>query len=270
MVNAPQLGRPSTNQTALENFRHNPFAAAADVLKARVVDQEKAASNLSDAEERRRQREEAKMHMRNEAEERRKEALNNIEPAPRVTPPTPEGLRLVNSFIVRKNSKPRITEFPKDVLERGLKLDREAEEQRCAAERAQAEANADYKERLRVGYIMDVQSTALSHLRREDINLEAKVLLLEEMGCPYSANAKNGRDAVYFHEKSGAEILVRGGAIDDSSRNEAKNPTSSLERAKRQAKILSNRAERLAAQPRKGTGGQKVQPDSGKKKKGAK
>ncbi len=206
MVTAPQFGIRSSNQVELANFRHAPFAKLTAVA---TISEEVAAQRQAAYEARRKDAE------RVEAELRRQEAHVKAkqEQAPRVTPPTPESLKLVQSFIIRKSGKPPIKETPKDVLEQGLKLDREAVEKHRAKEREQTEAEVAYKELLRLGYIEDVVATALGHLRRDDINLEAKVLLLEGMGCEYSTNAKNGRDSVYFHQKSGAEIFVRSGAV---------------------------------------------------------
>lgn len=275
MVTAPQFGQnSSSNQQELANFRHAPFAQAN--LSLVTVSEEQAAANLAAHAERKaankaKRAAEKAATLKLQADER---LTQNVSLVGCITQlPDEQGLKLVNSFKVRKGSTPRpiAIAIPADVLTRGLEEDRLREEERRNEERAQTEEEVAHKERLRVGYIQDVVSTALGHLRREDINLEAKVILLEEMGCEYFCNAKNGRDAVYFHQKSGAEILVRGGAIDDSSRaGEAKSPTSSVDRAKREAKRENNRAQRLAAQPSKGNGGQKDQPGSGKKKKGAK
>lgn len=216
MVTAPQFGQTSSNQKELANYRHAPFAKLTAVA---TISEEEAAQKQAAFEASRKEAKERKHAERVDAERRRQEARAKAQ-APRVTPPTPEGLRLVQSFIIRKSAKPPVKEIPKDVLARGLELDREAVEKHRTKEREQTEAEAAHKELLRLGYIHDVVATALGHLRREDINLEARVLLLEGMGCEYSANAKNGRDAVYFHQKSGAEIIVRNGAVveNDQSR----------------------------------------------------
>ena len=274
MVTAPQFVLKSSNQEQLANFRHAPFAQTQLTLV--TVSEGQAALSLAAEAERKAQNKAERKAQAAEAKQRQaaERLAQNVSLVGCITAlPNEEGLKAVHSFQLRKSGtvRPTATEIPAEVLAHGLAEDRLAEEERCDKEAAQSEEALARKERLRLGYIQDVVKTAIDHLRREDINLEAKVLILEEMGCQYSWNTKNGRDAVYFHQKSGAEILVRGGAIDDSShQGEAKSPTSSVDRAKREAKRENNRAERLAAQPPKGKGGQKDQPGSGKKKKDAK
>lgn len=217
MVTAPQFGKKPSNQAELANFRHAPFAK----LTLVTVSEEQAALNLAAEAERKaknkavRKAEEAAAKQRQIADR----LTQNVSLVGCITAlPDEAGLKAVHSFKLRNTVTPRPTAvvIPAEVLARGLEEDRRAEEARRAEERAQNEESAVHKERLRLGYIQDVTATALSYLRRDDINLEAKVLLLEEMGCQYSANMKNGRDAVYFHQKSGAEILVRGGALAES------------------------------------------------------
>jgi hypothetical protein len=222
-VTVSQIKAPSSNLKALQEFHYAPLAAIAGMVAAPVLSEdeikEKIAKRDAEAADRKAKKAAAKAEAKAKAEAARAKAL----------PPQPRLAVLPNEATVemlerqrraraeRAEHAARTAPIPAEVLKKGLEADLAEEAKR----REEAAAEAKRREE---GYKADVHASAMSILFNKNLNLEGKVIAVEEMGFTYSGNHKNGRDGFYFHKESGVEIRVNGGALGESGSERAHKP----------------------------------------------
>lgn len=211
-MNAVLKPAPSSNLEALQNFRYTPLAKIAGLVAAPAVsDEEIARRRAEDAE-----RKAAKAKAKADAKAAKAARTQPLPPQPRmVIPPTKEALELIErqrrAKVEQQIAAKAAAPIPADVLQRGLEADLAEEAKRREEEAAEAKLLAE-------GYKADVRASALSVLFNNNMNMEAKVLSIEELGFAFSHDHANGRDAFYRHHKSEVEVRVNGGAIGQATR----------------------------------------------------
>lgn len=108
---------------------------------------------------------------------------------------------------VRKAAKKEAAKpISAEVLAAGLEADRAAEAKRAFDEVARVALLAE-------GYKADIRRSANAINYSDKLSLEGKIAALLEMGFEHVANGKSGRDAEYFHAKSGVKFFLKGAAV---------------------------------------------------------
>lgn len=218
MNTVPQVKAPSTNLEALQNFHYTPLAAIAGMVAAPVLSEdeikEKVAKRDAEAAERKAKKAAAKAEAKARAEAARAKALP---PQPRLAVLPDESTvemleRQRRAKAERAEHAARTAPIPAEILKKGLEADKAEDARRREEEATQTKLLAE-------GYKADVHASAMSVLFNKEMNLEAKVIAIEELGFTYSHDHANGRDAFYRHHKSEVEVRVNGGAIGETGRN---------------------------------------------------
>lgn len=266
-----KLGTPSSkssNLDALQNFRYTPLAAIANLVVAPAVSDEEIARRQAEQKQAKADKAKVKAEAK-AAQEARAKALP---PQPRLAILPDEATlamleRQRRARLERAEHVAKMAPIPAEVLEKGLEADKAEEAKRREEEVVKAKL-------LKEGYRMDVHKSALSVLFNNSLVMEAKVLAIEELGFSYSHDHTNGRDAFYFHEKSGDEVRVTGGALGETNTKRAHKPCgvellTPEKIAERQAANAKLREEgRMKRLAKKASGVKTPRPDKKAKKEG--
>jgi hypothetical protein len=209
----------SSNLETLKSFRYTPLAAIANLIVApAAVSDEEIARRRAEAEQRKADRAQRKAEAKTAKEARTKALPPQVRMVILPDAATIEMLKRQQ----RTKAERRVEQFAakpisEKILKKGLETDLAEEARRRNEEAALAKVFA-------IGYIADVRASALSILFNYNMNMEAKVFTIEELGFQYSHDHENRRDAFYFHAKSEVEIRVNGGAVGSSCTNSNHKP----------------------------------------------